>query len=256
MVASARAAWRAARLAWVTLCAVGVLALTSLFSGFGAGGRARRLRHRQRVMRRWCAGVCAALGVEVQVHGTPPGEPCLLVCNHLSYLDIPVLGAHAHTIFVSKSEVAHWPVVGRLATLGGTIYVERAAKRKLPRVNEQIRAALARGEGVVVFPEGTSSPGDEVLPFRASLLAPAEELGLEVRAAGLAYATADSDPPARVSVCWWGDMEFAPHVLGLLRLRAVRATLSFAPRGVRAESRKDLAQTLRETVSDAIRGPA
>lgn len=249
-----RVAWRGSRLAWVTLLGVGELFLRHLAAGLGDGARARRLHNRRLVMRRWCAGVCRALAVQVEVRGAPPREACLLVCNHLGYLDIPVLGAHAQTIFVSKSEVADWPVIGGLATLGGTIYVERARIRKLPTVNEQIRAAILRGDGVVVFPEGTSSPGDEVLPFRASLLAPAEELGLAVRAAGLRYATHPDDPPARESVAWWGNAEFAPHVLGLMRLREIRAVLSFAQEPVRAEDRKELAQSLRGAVSDAIRG--
>jgi 1-acyl-sn-glycerol-3-phosphate acyltransferase len=258
MVAVVRMAWRSARLAWITLLGVAELSLRNLSSGLGAGqrARARRIENRRRTMRRWCVGVCRALAVRVEVRGVPPTVPGLLVCNHLGYLDIPVLGSHADTIFVSKSEVADWPVIGRLATLGGTIYVERATKRKLPAVNEQIRGALERGDGVVVFPEGTSSGGDEVLPFRPSLLAAAEEMGLEVHAAGLRYATVPGDPPARESVCWWGDMTFAPHVLGLLKLREIRATVSFAPRPIRAGSRKELAQTLRETVSDAIRGLA
>lgn len=248
-----RVAWRGARLTWVTMLGVSELVLRHLAAGIGAGAHDRRRDNRRRVMRKWCAGVCRALAVRVEVRGEPPRSACLLVCNHLGYLDIPVLGAHTDTIFVSKSEVADWPVIGPLATLGGTIYVERARKRRLPSVNEQIRSALLRGDGVVVFPEGTSSPGDEVLPFRASLLAPAEELGLEVRAAGLSYATASGDPPARESVAWWGNADFAPHVLGLLRLREVRAVLTFAERPVRAGNRKELAQTLRETVSDAIR---
>ena len=256
MVAFVRVAWRSARLAWVTLMGVAELALCNLASGFGAGARGRRRENRRRTMRRWCAGVCRALAVQVEVRGDPPRAPGLLVCNHLGYLDIPVLGAQADTIFVSKSEVADWPVIGRLATLGGTIYVERAAKRTLPAVNDSIRAALARGDGVVVFPEGTSSPGMEVLPFRPSLLAAAEELGLEVHAAGLRYVTAEGDPPASESVCWWGDMDFVPHVLGLLRLRGIRATVSFAPLPVRGGSRKELAQSLRLAVSDAIRGQA
>jgi 1-acyl-sn-glycerol-3-phosphate acyltransferase len=251
-----RVAWRGTRLAWVTVLAVGELVLGDLATLGRADAARRRLGVRQRVMREWCGAVCRALAVQVEVRGEPPREACLLVSNHVSYLDIPVLGAHARTIFVSKAEVADWPVVGRLATRGDTIYVERAAKRKLPSVNEQIRAALLRGDGVVVFPEGTSSPGEDVLPFRAALLAPAEELGLAVRAAGLAYATLPGDPPARESVAWWGGMEFAPHVLRLLQLREIRAVLTFAERPVRGASRKELAQSLREVVSDAIRGPA
>jgi 1-acyl-sn-glycerol-3-phosphate acyltransferase len=251
-----RVAWRGARLAWVTVLAVSELVLRDVAALGRADAAERRLVDRRRVMRRWCGAVCRALAVQVEVRGEPPREACLLVCNHLGYIDIPVLGAHAHTIFVSKAEVADWPVVGRLATRGDTIYVERAAKRKLPSVNEQIRAALLRGDGVVVFPEGTSSAGDEVQPFRAALLAPAEELGLAVRAAGLAYSTGPGDPPARESVAWWGGMEFGPHVLGLMQLREIRAVLTFAERPVHGAGRKELAQTLREVVSDAIRSPA
>jgi 1-acyl-sn-glycerol-3-phosphate acyltransferase len=251
----ARLILRGTRLFAVTLVWASLVSVRQLTAGLGANAGDRRRRARRHAMRGWCRGLCRALGVRLEVHGEPPREPCFLVCNHLSYLDIPVLGSLFDTIFVSKAEVAFWPVIGRLATLGGTIYVDRTRKRGLPEVNEQIRSALEHGDGVVVFPEGTSSAGETVLPFRASLLAPAVDLGLAVRQAGLVYATGPGDPPAGESVSWWGGMSFGTHVLGLLRLASIRATVTFVGEPVRCQDRKELAQTLWQGVSDAIKTP-
>jgi 1-acyl-sn-glycerol-3-phosphate acyltransferase len=212
----------------------------------------RRRRWRRIVKRRWSRALCRALAVRVEVVGEPPRQPCLLVSNHLSYLDIPVLAGLVDTVFVSKAEVARWPGVGLLATRADTIYVDRERKRRLPEVNARIRDVLAHGDGVVVFPEGTSTGGERVLPFRPSLLASAAELGLEVRCAGLAYASGPGDPPASESVCWWRDMPFGPHVLGLLRLSGIRARVVFPSEAVRSSDRKELAERLWRCVAGAI----
>lgn len=212
----------------------------------------RRRRWRVRMLTSWARSMCRALGVEVEVVGRPPAQASFLVCNHLGYLDIPVLASVLPTVFVSKSEVARWPVIGWLATTAGTIYVQRERKRSLPEVNSSISAALERGDGVVVFPEGTSTGGHEVLPFRAPLLAPAADLGLAVHYASLSYATDPADPPASEAVCWWRDMEFAPHVLGLMRLRGVQARVVFGSEPVQGPNRKELAETLWQGVSVGI----
>lgn len=256
MLRTLRACWRGLRLAAVSLRWYSSLMLRDLAAGVRADAAQRRLRNRQRAMSGWCQGVCRALAVKVEVRGEPPRHPCLLVCNHLGYLDIPVIGSQVGTLFVSKSEVADWPIVGHLATRASTIYVERARKRGLPDVNAQIRAALERGDGVVIFPEGTSSGGASVLPFRPSLLAAAAELSLEVRMARLSYATGPRDPDASQSVCWWGEMTFVPHVLALLHLDEIRASLTFVAESVAAEDRKDLAQALWHGVFHALESPA
>lgn len=247
-----RALLRGTRLLGVTLfwylyLEVGWLALL-----FAAKKRERRRSWRRYIKRNWCAAVCRALAVRVEVVGEPPRQPCFLVSNHLSYLDIPVLGSLVDTVFVSKAEVARWPGVGLLATRADTIYVDRERKRRLPEVNARIRDVLAHGDGVVVFPEGTSTGGERVLPFRPSLLASAAELGLEVRCAGLAYASGPGDPPASESVCWWRDMPFGPHVLGLLRLSGIRARVVFPSEAVRSSDRKELAERLWRCVAGAI----
>jgi 1-acyl-sn-glycerol-3-phosphate acyltransferase len=152
-------------------------------------------------------------------------------------------------VFVSKAEVRDWPGIGWLARRFGTIFVERGRKRALPETNRRIDEALADGEGVVVFPEGTSTRGDQVLPFRPSLLAPAAERGLPVRAASLHYSTLEGDAPASLAVCWWGDAPFLPHLRGLLALRGIEARIAFDSGPVQESDRKELAEKLRRKVN-------
>src|SRR5262249_10787518 len=129
-----------------------------------AGARARCLqRHSRRGLR--------VLEVGVSVNGCVPGSG-LLVSNHLSYLDVLVLSSITPAIFVSKSEVKHWPVFGWMARRAGTLFIERAKRGDVARVNDEADRLLETGMLLVIFPEGTSSDGREVLPFRSSLLEP------------------------------------------------------------------------------------
>jgi 1-acyl-sn-glycerol-3-phosphate acyltransferase len=245
-----RAALRVARLS-----AMSALLLALLFAGYVplALAPAQRLRWRRWIMRRWARAMCAAIAVQVEVEGELPPPGSFLVCNHLSYVDIAVIASVIETVFVSKAEVAGWPGVGVLARAGGTIFVERARKRQLGDVNRQIQATLARGDGVVVFPEGTSTKGESVLHFRPSLLAPAAEAGLSVRCASLSYRTAPGDPPPSLAVCWWGDAPFTPHVLALLKLERIDATLAFPPESVMDADRKALSEKLWSVVKSNFR---
>jgi len=170
----------------------------------------------------------------------------LLISNHLSYLDILALCAAAPAVFVSKADVRRWPLFGWLAALGGTVFIERERRTHVGEVNREIETALAEGALVVVFPEGTSSDGTEVLPFRASLLAPALRGGHPIAAAWLHYDLADGD--AKQEVCYWGDHTFFPHLINLMGKRQVRATLRFTTFERTTEDRKELAAQLRATV--------
>lgn len=205
-------------------------------------------RWRRWIMRRWCRALCSAFAVRVELVGSPPPPASLLVANHLSYLDILVLGAHVDAAFVSKAEIAHWPLIGRLARDFDTLFLVRERRRDLPAMNAQIARALGQGIGVVLFPEGTSHRGDTVHEFRPSLLAPAAEDGLEVWAAALSYRTAQGDPPASTHVCWWGDAPFGPHARALARLRGIEARVEFLPHPERHADRKELAQRLHAAV--------
>lgn len=208
----------------------------------------RREAWRRRLFQVWSRAALRVLGVELTVVGEVPGEPSFVVSNHLGYLDIPVLAACLPAVFVSKAEVRSWPVLGRMSRSMRTIYVRREKKRELPEVNREIGAALARGDSIVVFPEGTSTNGSHLAPFRTSLLAPPAAAGLPVRYACLHYETGPGDPPPSVAVAWWGDMAFTPHVHDLLGLRRIRARVTFGSDPIREHDRKLLAEKLWQAV--------
>ena len=124
----------------------------------------------------------------------------------------------------------------------------RGRRRDLKRVISEVEARLAAGRGVVIFPEGTSTKGDAVQPFKASVFEVPIRTGTPVSYAALHYHTPEGAPPAHVSVCWWGDMPFVPHLMDLLALPSVRATVTFGPEPVLAADRKSLAVQARRAV--------
>lgn len=201
------------------------------------GGPARR----SRFLHAWARGAHRILGVRTVVRGEPPRPPFFLACNHLGYLDVVVLAASVPCCFVAKSEVARWPVLGALVRSMGTIFVDRESAGDLSRVVDRMAEAVTQGPGIAFFPEGTSSAGETVLPFRSSLFEAPVRTGFPVSCAGLRYRTRSADPPAEAAVAWWGDMRFAGHFWRLLGLRRIDADLRFAPRPVAGSDRKGLA---------------
>jgi 1-acyl-sn-glycerol-3-phosphate acyltransferase len=205
----------------------------------------------------WARRVAPLLGMEIEAHGRVPEPPFFLVSNHLSYMDVVVLAAQAPLCFVAKSEIAGWPFFGWLARTAGTLFIERANKRDIPRVVDAIDTALARGVSVAVFPEATSSAGARVLPFRAALLESAARGGIPVAYAALTYRTPPGEPPAYASVCWWGDAKFLGHVAGLFTLRRFSASVRFGSDRIASHDRKDLAARLHAAVAarfEPVRG--
>jgi len=205
-------------------------------------------RWRGRWLRRWGRGFCRILAVGLEVEGEPPAEPFFLVSNHLSYLDIPVFGAVANVVFVAKSEVAGWPLVGALCRGADTVFVARGSRRDALRANRELDRHLAAGHGVLLFPEATTSDGSAVQPFRAPLLEGPAARAHPVHAAVLEYATGPDDPPPSEAVCWWGGMQLLPHLRILLGVSTVTARLRFDPQPVRESDRKRLAARLHESV--------
>lgn len=194
---------------------------------------------------RWGRRYCHALNWRFTVTGAPPREG-LLVSNHVSYVDIVVLAAVCPTVFVAKAEVRGWPVFGLLARLGGTMFITRTRRLDVARVNHEMQTGVAAGRVATVFPEGTSSGGDRVLPFHASLLGPAVEGGWHVTPVWIGYALTDGDPAEEV--CYWKDMTFGPHLLNLLTKREVRAQVIYGTARPAGGDRKALARDLHATV--------
>ena len=210
------------------------------------------LPHRIDVLHRWSARVLPWLGVSFASHGTVPAGG-LVVSNHLSYLDILVFSAIAPCAFVAKREIKSWPGIGWVATLAGTIYIDRSRPDNTHSIQPQMAAALASGVRVVLFPEGTSSDGRQVLPFRSSLFQPAIE-NHPITAACISYEIEDGDPA--VDVCYHGDMVLGPHAAKLFGKGGVTASLRFGAGAKVFADRKDAARQLYEEVNALRNQPA
>jgi 1-acyl-sn-glycerol-3-phosphate acyltransferase len=194
-------------------------------------------RHSRRVLK--------IFKLEPQVTGPVPTRG-LLVSNHLGYLDIFVLASIAPAVFVAKREIKFWPVVGWLTQMGGTLFVDRDRRVQVGWVNDEIQAALNLGALVILFPEGGSSNGETVLPFKSPLLEPAAQSTHPLSVSAIQYTIEDGDVAGEV--CYWGDHTFFPHLLNLLSKRAVCATVRFAPFQQTGADRKQLAVQLREEI--------
>jgi lyso-ornithine lipid O-acyltransferase len=199
-----------------------------------------------RWLHRMCRRVLRIFGVHSSVIGSVP--TCgLLVANHLSYLDIILLASFTPCVFVAKSDVKGWPLLGWFARMAGTVFVNRRSRYDAVRANEMIRPALRDGALVVLFPEGTSSDGATVLPFRSSLLETAIDECTPITAAALHYKLAGGD--AGTEVCYWGNHTLVPHLLNLFSKRSVRAHVAFSEVANACHDRKELARQLHDEVS-------
>ena len=183
---------------------------------------------RDGVVQRWATKMLRCLGVTVRVHGQPHDGAVLMVANHVSWLDIPALHASApRARFVSKSAIARWPLLGHLARAGGTLFIERERKRDAMRVVHEVADSLRRAEAVAVFPEGTTGPGDAVLPFHANLLQAAITTGTAVQPIALRY----SEPGQAVSMAaqYIGDTTLVDSIMKVCRARGIVVDVRFLP---------------------------
>lgn len=208
----------------------------------------KKLRWRNKCFRRWTRAMASLVGMRLQLRGEPPATPVLLVSNHLSYLDILTLSLAMDCAFVSKNDVADWPLIGFASRRSRTIFIDRESNRSLRGALEDIDRTLSDGLSVVLFPEGTTSSGATVMPFRPSLLELAVQKDLPVHYASIHYRTGPNDPPASEVVCWWGDMPFFTHFFNVFRLGGFEAHLSFGNEALRGAERKQLAQDLHRAV--------
>ena len=201
---------------------------------------------------------CRIVGLRVRVSGRPADGAALLAANHGSYLDISVLGGLVPAAFVAKAEVRRWPVYGYLADLQRTVFAERT-RAGTGRGRDATRERLLAGERVVLFPEGTSSDGQRVLPFKSGYFEAARGDGarIAVQPVSIAYTKLNGLPicqHSRPSIAWYGAMELAPHILAMVGLGRIDVEVRFHP-PVFADDfpdRKALAAYCHAVVADGV----
>jgi 1-acyl-sn-glycerol-3-phosphate acyltransferase len=205
---------------------------------------------RQIIFKLWAKGFVRIAKMKVEIIGSAPPAPFFLVSNHLSYVDIPALRYVAEGVFVAKGEIRDWFLAGRIVRDMGNIFINRQKNRDIPRAGQEIIEHLDAGEGVMIFPEGTSTKGEEVLPFNSSFLEFAARTDLPVSYCSISYQTPAGEIPASEAVCWWDDTVFINHMLRMFSVKEFTAVINFGDAPVANPNRKKLAQELHEKVTE------
>jgi 1-acyl-sn-glycerol-3-phosphate acyltransferase len=200
----------------------------------------------------WSRKMLHVLGLKLRVQGEFQAGPKLLAANHVSWLDI--MAVHAlcpQARFVSKADVRHWPLVGRLVDCAGTLYIERERPRDALRVVHQMAAALQAGDTVAVFPEGTTGEGHSLLPFHANLLQAAVAAAMPVQAVALRYA--DVTRCYSRAATWLGEDTLAHSLWAIARGRGLEVHLTVLPAVAAPHAdRRKLSDALRAQIGSCL----
>ena len=203
-------------------------------------------------VQRTCRGILNGVGIHYRVEGTPPTHG-LVVCNHLSYLDILILSAAMPCFFVAKMEIGGWPFFGKSARVGGTIFIDRSSLASAMSVAEQMSERLKLPIPVLLFPEGTSTDGSQVLRFHSRLIDPATTAGVPITAAAVRYVIEDGTPEREL--CWFGDESFATHLVKVLGVAGFSAKVRFGQPRIYTDRRVAADQTHAEITAMRTRMP-
>lgn len=210
-------------------------------------------RTRDGLIRRWSHSLLAGLGVTLQTDGAP-GEAAMLVANHVSWLDVVALSALAPAAFVAKHELRRWPVVGTVIALSGNIFIRRQRLRDILRVNACLDSRMRAGERVAVFPEGTTTDGSSVAPFRNALLQPAIEGTHALQPVAISF----RDPQGRLAAAagYHGDISFGESLLAVAASRGMVVCVQFAsPVDTRGLCRRRAGALARERILAQLERP-
>ena len=238
--------FRLAHLGWHI--AHGVFVVHRVFPGLPAAQRHERVG-------RWARALLATLRIDVRTHGELPAQCALIVSNHVSWLDILVIHSVCpHARFVSKDDVRRWPLIGGLVEGAGTLLVRRDRRSDAAKVLDAMAQALAQGDTVAFFPEGTTSNGEAVLAFHASLLQSAVAAQVPVQPLALRYS--QHGHALSPDVPYIGDTSFVQSLWQVCRARGVVAQVRLlTPRSAPHADRKVLAAELRQHIANALTTP-
>jgi len=196
------------------------------------------------ILRRWAKGMAWIVGMKIKTIGTPPKPPFYLVSNHVGYMDVIAYLTKLPCIFVSRGDLKKWPVIGFFAWSVNTLFISRKHKKDVIRINKLIEKAMTNQEGLVVFPEGGTTNGASISPFKPPLLEYPAKKELPVSYASVTYKTPQTEKPAHLAVCWWGQAPFFTHFFQLFGMPEFEATIIFGETKIQDNDRKTLAKKL------------
>lgn len=221
-----------------TVWAIGIISW-HLFTSYLVHLFVRDPRRRRRIflalVHRRALWLAKAVSLEIELVGAEnrrPGQNYLIVANHLSYLDAIIFSSLGPAAFVTSIEMKNTPVLGTITDLGGCLYVERRSKENIHKEVAEVSAALKEGFNVVVFPEATSTNGEQVKQFKRPLFLAAVDSGKPVLPMVVEYAFLDGEPVTRANrdiLCWYGDMTFGGHFVRLASRRSIKVRLKILP---------------------------
>jgi 1-acyl-sn-glycerol-3-phosphate acyltransferase len=215
-------------LASLFFLATGIGVLVFLIAGQSTLARARAL-----CAMLWAKTMCGILGIRINKGGELVGErDSFTVCNHISYLDIFVLGSIRPSVFLAKHAVRNWPIAGWMANLAGTVFINRESKKNAVDAMGVMEDRIDSGVNVVMFPGGTTSDGKRINPFKSSLFNLPAGRNFTVSPLSIRYTGINGKyvtPDMLDKIAWYGEMRLVPHFWDLLGLRSIEAALHFNP---------------------------
>lgn len=239
-----RALLRLTHVLW--LIARGIITIRLFFGHWGD-------EQRRAMKQDWSRRLVAALGVSYSANQAELPAGILIVCNHISWLDVFILNAIAPTTFVCKDDVKSWPAIGWLVEHSGTLFIERGSRAAAARSAQAMAARLHAGERVAIFPEGTTTQGKSMLPFRPALFQAAVDAQVPVQPACLRYL----DPAGNITIApaYDGDLSFAQSMLNILRAPTLHAHMHFLPTLPPGTARRELTLQSESAIASALGFP-
>lgn len=208
------------------------------------------------IAKQWSHQLLTLLGLRMQLIAAPASPParCVLVANHISWLDILAIYAFLPAIFVAKSELRHWPIAGTLFKGVGTLFIERSSARHARQINAEISAALNAGQAIVLFPEGATSEGDRINTFHAALLQPAIDAQAQVQPVALRYC--DTGGGRSKAAAYAGETTMSQSLWRIVSRRGLGVELHFLPTVNAADfDRRALAHHAEQVIATALHLP-
>jgi lyso-ornithine lipid O-acyltransferase len=235
----------------VLLFAGGLIIAGVIFPTLGVLDKPASTKHNREILKlAWLKWFAIILNLQITQEGELPSKANLLVSNHISWVDIIVLGQFAPAHFVAKSDILTWPIIGYLAKQGGTVFVRRGDKQQARAIAEEMVWLLKQSSTVIAFPEGTTTLGDDVLPFHASLFQAALLTKAVVQPVAIRYLSETAHVAPFV-----GEDEFVPHLLKMLAMDKIEVSVTFLPTIATAgKNRLSVSNEARDYILSSVTG--